>query len=368
MGNHIFFEDLMYHDSVEQQGPKSVAAHGNENGGSSVSTETISNGGFVAMAALQSVVRMNCFSSPASAEDKEDQTLADSGDVNNQRKEEETESLLGNNSKGKMKEPSPRVPRNHPNNLQGEQVAAGWPSWLSSVASEAISGWIPLDINNFQKLNEGETWSGVYQARDGMTGKTVTIREVHKSAVKAITTEILINRRLNHPNVINLVGVAIPSNGFELHLVFEYVKYSLADLIEVNPRIKFTEPQVQCYVHQLLAGLDHCHRNDVLHRNINMSNLLIDDEETLKIAGFESASLLGTEQQKQPVTNCIFSRYQAPELLLGVTDYYNLGVDLWSWVPYYKRGQKNLLLKNTGETLNYHMQTYSNLSLHADSA
>lgn len=340
MGNHIFFEDLMYHDSVEQQGPKSVAAHGNENGGSSVSTETISNGGFVAMAALQSVVRMNCFSSPASAEDKEDQTLADSGDVNNQRKEEETESLLGNNSKGKMKEPSPRVPRNHPNNLQGEQVAAGWPSWLSSVASEAISGWIPLDINNFQKLNEGETWSGVYQARDGMTGKTVTIREVHKSAVKAITTEILINRRLNHPNVINLVGVAIPSNGFELHLVFEYVKYSLADLIEVNPRIKFTEPQVQCYVHQLLAGLDHCHRNDVLHRNINMSNLLIDDEETLKIAGFESASLLGTEQQKQPVTNCIFSRYQAPELLLGVTDYYNLGVDLWSWVPYYKRGQK----------------------------
>jgi hypothetical protein len=33
-------------------------------------------------------------------------------------------------------------------------VAAGWPSWLSAVAAEAIQGWIPLKADNFQKLEQ----------------------------------------------------------------------------------------------------------------------------------------------------------------------------------------------------------------------
>ncbi|GAA0174285.1 non-receptor serine/threonine protein kinase [Lithospermum erythrorhizon] len=28
--------------------------------------------------------------------------------------------------------------------VEGEQVAAGWPAWLSAVAGEAIQGWVPL--------------------------------------------------------------------------------------------------------------------------------------------------------------------------------------------------------------------------------
>ena len=38
--------------------------------------------------------------------------------------------------------------------LEGEQVAAGWPSWLSAVAGEAIQGWIPLKADDFQKLEQ----------------------------------------------------------------------------------------------------------------------------------------------------------------------------------------------------------------------
>jgi hypothetical protein len=38
--------------------------------------------------------------------------------------------------------------------LEGEQVAAGWPPWLSAVAAEAIQGWIPLKADSFQKLEK----------------------------------------------------------------------------------------------------------------------------------------------------------------------------------------------------------------------
>lgn len=38
--------------------------------------------------------------------------------------------------------------------VEGEQAAAGWPVWLSTVAAEAIHGWLPLKPESFQKLDK----------------------------------------------------------------------------------------------------------------------------------------------------------------------------------------------------------------------
>lgn len=48
----------------------------------------------------------------------------------------------------------PRLSSNPPKNLEGEQVAAGWPGWLSAVAGEAIKGWIPRHAASFEKLDK----------------------------------------------------------------------------------------------------------------------------------------------------------------------------------------------------------------------
>ena len=41
-----------------------------------------------------------------------------------------------------------------PNGAKGEQIAAGWPSWLTSVAGEAIKGLLPRRAESFQKLDK----------------------------------------------------------------------------------------------------------------------------------------------------------------------------------------------------------------------
>lgn len=41
-----------------------------------------------------------------------------------------------------------------PKASEGEQVAAGWPLWLASVAGEAIKGWIPRRADTFEKLDK----------------------------------------------------------------------------------------------------------------------------------------------------------------------------------------------------------------------
>lgn len=44
---------------------------------------------------------------------------------------------------------------NVPNGFAREHAAAGWPSWLVSVAGEAVKGWLPRKANSFEKLYKG---------------------------------------------------------------------------------------------------------------------------------------------------------------------------------------------------------------------
>lgn len=41
-----------------------------------------------------------------------------------------------------------------PKASEGEQIAAGWPSWLVGVAGEAIRGWVPRRADSFEKLDK----------------------------------------------------------------------------------------------------------------------------------------------------------------------------------------------------------------------
>lgn len=53
----------------------------------------------------------------------------------------------------RRRKPNPRL-SNPPKNVHGEQVAAGWPSWLSAVAGEAINGWTPRRADTFEKIDK----------------------------------------------------------------------------------------------------------------------------------------------------------------------------------------------------------------------
>lgn len=54
---------------------------------------------------------------------------------------------------GRRSKPNPRL-SNPSKHWRGEQVAAGWPSWLSDACGEALNGWIPRKADTFEKIDK----------------------------------------------------------------------------------------------------------------------------------------------------------------------------------------------------------------------
>ncbi|KAL6520458.1 hypothetical protein OROHE_017046 [Orobanche hederae] len=125
-----------------------------------------------------------------------------------------------------------------------------------------------------------------------MAMKKVKFVNMDPESVRFMAREICILRRLDHPNVMKLEALVTSRVSGSLYLIFEYMEHDLSGLLAL-PRIKFTEPQIKCYMQRMLSGLEHCHRRGVLHRDIKCSNLLVDDKGVFKIGDFDLAC--GTE-------------------------------------------------------------------------
>ncbi|TVU25983.1 hypothetical protein EJB05_28507 [Eragrostis curvula] len=222
-----------------------------------------------------------------------------------------------------------------PKKLSAEHINHGWPDWLMNVAPEAVHGWFPQQSDSYEKLGKiGQgTYSNVYKARDLKTGKFVALKKVRfvsvdPESIRFMAREIIILRKLNHPNIIKLEGIITSSISQSLYLVFEYMEHDLVGLA-ATPGLKFTEPQIKCLLQQLLSGLDHCHSNGVLHRDMKASNILIDSCGVLKIADFGLAASFDPDSQLPLTSRVATLWYRPPELLLGTTKY-GPSVDMWS--------------------------------------
>ncbi|EEF44596.1 cyclin-dependent kinase C-2 [Ricinus communis] len=211
------------------------------------------------------------------------------------------------------------------------------------------SVWGSRSVDCFDKLEQiGEgTYGQVYMAREIKTNEIVALKKIRMDneregfPITAIR-EIKILKKLHHENVIKLKEI-VTSPGSEkdeqgkpdgnkykggIYMVFEYMDHDLTGLAD-RPGMKFSVPQIKCYMRQLLTGLHYCHVNQVLHRDIKGSNLLIDNEGNLKLADFGLARSFSNEHNANLTNRVITLWYRPPELLLGTTKY-GPAVDMWS--------------------------------------
>ncbi|ETN40220.1 serine/threonine-protein kinase bur1 [Cyphellophora europaea CBS 101466] len=196
------------------------------------------------------------------------------------------------------------------------------------------------------KLGEG-TFGEVSKAKSKRTGQVVALKKILMHNEKdgfPITAlrEIKLLKQLDHPNILTLVEMAVerPKNAAKktsMFTVTPYMDHDLSGLLE-NPNVHFTEPQIKCYMKQLLEGCAYLHENRILHRDMKAANLLINNSGLLQIADFGLARPYDDEPPKpgqgggeatREYTTLVVTRwYRPPELLLQLRRY-TTAIDMW---------------------------------------
>lgn len=60
----------------------------------------------------------------------------------------------------------------------------------------------------------------------------------------------------------------------------------------LKKRKRFSEWQIKFYIIQLILGLEYLHASNIMHRDLKLENLLLDEEGYLKIVDFGMARVL----------------------------------------------------------------------------
>ncbi|XP_072051740.1 uncharacterized protein [Amphiura filiformis] len=143
-----------------------------------------------------------------------------------------------------------------------------------------------------------------------------------------------------HPNLIQLYEVF--RSDTKIYLVIEYapngdiLSYINEYVLETGCAV--SEEKSREIFRQIVAGVSHCHQLNVVHRDLKCENILLDENDNVKISDFGFACRFPTNRCNMLSTFCGSYAYAAPEILSArnydgkLADIWSLGVILYALV------------------------------------
>jgi serine/threonine-protein kinase len=165
-----------------------------------------------------------------------------------------------------------------------------------------------------KKLGSGG-FGTVYLAEDTILKTHRALKVPHRLGMqteKSLQECIVQTKLLDHPNIVKLLTVDIVDG--TILMVMEYIKGTDLEKI-LDDKDKLGLKTALRYLRQLLAALEFAHRHLVIHRDIRPSNVLINEEDSIKITDFGTSTLLNDRQYA--TTKIGSPPYMAPEQFEG---------------------------------------------------
>ncbi|KAG7207750.1 hypothetical protein KM043_009362 [Ampulex compressa] len=139
-----------------------------------------------------------------------------------------------------------------------------------------------------------------------------------------MTQEISIHQSINHRHIVGFHGFFDDPNN--IYIILELCRKR--SMMELHKRRKaLTECETRYYMKQILDGVYYLHQNKIIHRDLKLGNLFLNDDLQVKIGDFGLATTLQHDGERKK-TLCGTPNYIAPEILTKVGHSYE--VDVWS--------------------------------------
>ncbi|KAK3603537.1 hypothetical protein CHS0354_027958 [Potamilus streckersoni] len=178
-------------------------------------------------------------------------------------------------------------------------------------------------------IGEG-AFSKVRQGLHIIAREKVAVKIVPKKALllrdylkKNIRREVIMLQRLEHQNIIRLYEIMETSNSYYLVMELagggEFIKYLAGKKI-------LEELECRKFMREIASALDHMHISNIVHRDLRLENLLLDDSMNIKLVDFGLSNVFYGDCSLQ--TQCGSPAYAAPEIFCNRK--YGPAVDVWS--------------------------------------
>jgi len=201
-----------------------------------------------------------------------------------------------------------------------------------------------------RKLGEGAVGQ-VWMARDTLLHDEpiackllISAFSQDRRAIADLKREVLLTRKLRHPNIVSIYSF------WESHqtrfITMEYVEgKSLGQMLGAGES-PFTLAEILPWFEQVCSALDYAHLQGILHRDVKPANILLTNEDDVRLADFGIART--AREARSRVTGHVTSGtllFMSPEQLMGEpldqrSDVYSLAATLYEMLsgapPFYK--------------------------------
>ncbi|WP_028273033.1 Stk1 family PASTA domain-containing Ser/Thr kinase [Atopococcus tabaci] len=205
--------------------------------------------------------------------------------------------------------------------------------------------------------------ANVYLAEDLILERQVAVKLMRydfrndESSIRRFKREALASTELIHPNIVSIYDVGQEDDN--PYIVMEYIKGTdLKEYIRENYPIPYKK--ALDIMGQILSAVEYAHQNGLIHRDLKPQNILIDDDDYVKITDFGIAIALSQNSITQ--TNSLLGsvHYISPEQARGgmatkQSDVYSLGILLFELltgnVPFDGESAVSIVLKHFQEPI-----------------
>ena len=161
-------------------------------------------------------------------------------------------------------------------------------------------------------------FGSVFLAKDIWLDIKVAIKVPHKQSVELykLLKEPRLQAVLDHPNIVRLLAAEKVDKVF--FFVMEYVRGRTLEKILQKEKVLEIATAIDM-MKQLAAGVEHAHKNKIIHRDLRPSNIVVSEEGQVKITDFGTSAWL--QDVPYATTRIGSPPYMAPEQFMGKASY-----------------------------------------------
>ncbi|KAI5668851.1 hypothetical protein M9H77_18704 [Catharanthus roseus] len=177
--------------------------------------------------------------------------------------------------------------------------------------------------------SNGDLYKGTYHSQD-VAIKVLKAEHLNANMQREFAQEVYILRRVRHKNVVQFIGAC--TRPPLLCIVTEYMSGgSVYDFLHKKKGV-LKLPSVLKVAIDVARGMSYLHQNNIIHRDLKAANLLMDENEVVKVADFGVARVQVQSGVMTAETGTY--RWMAPEVIEHKpynhkADVFSFGIVLW---------------------------------------